>query len=118
MCSIRRTWKNVKRKEHPHRNQDEALLRPGSASLAVRVRMMVYEERGRSKTVSGRDELAEENHRKKYIREKVRNEQTREELGAEETVVQKIKKRRLYSGLDTWKGWRRKDYQIQLYMDM
>src|SRR6218665_1588905 len=28
-------------------------------------------------------------------REKVRNEQTREELGAEETVVQKIKKRRL-----------------------
>src|SRR6218665_1261101 len=27
--------------------------------------------------------------------EKVRNEQTREELGAEETVVQKIKKRRL-----------------------
>ena len=28
-------------------------------------------------------------------REKVRNEQTREEVGAEETVVQKIKKRRL-----------------------
>jgi len=28
-------------------------------------------------------------------REKVRNEQTREELGAEKTVVQKIKKRRL-----------------------
>src|SRR6218665_3706380 len=23
-----------------------------------------------------------------------------------------------YSGLDTWKGWRRKDYQMQLYMDM
>src|SRR6218665_3503623 len=50
-------------------------------------------------------------------REKVRNEQTRKELGAEETVVQKIKKRD-YSGLDTWKGWRRKDYQMQLYMDM
>src|SRR6218665_1648428 len=29
------------------------------------------------------------------IREKVRNEQTREELGAQETVLQKIKKRRL-----------------------
>src|SRR6218665_534521 len=61
-------------------------------------------------------------------REKVRNEQTRQELGAEETVVQKIKKRRLqwfghvekgdYSGLDTWNGWRGKDYQMQLYMDM
>ena len=22
-----------------------------------------------------------------------------------------------YSGLDTWDGWRRKDYQMQLYMD-
>src|SRR6218665_135551 len=48
-------------------------------------------------------------------REKVRNEQTREEL--EETVVQKIKERRL-QWFGTWKGWRRKDYQMQLYMDM
>ena len=23
-----------------------------------------------------------------------------------------------YSGLDTWKGWRRKYYQMQLYMDI
>src|SRR6218665_3554055 len=94
MCSIRGTWKNVERKEHLHRNQNETLLRPGSASLAVRLRMLESEERGRAKAVSGRDELAEENHRRSR-REKVRNEQTREELGAEETVVQKIKKRRL-----------------------
>ena len=28
----------------------------------------------------------------------------------------KISRKRDYSGLDTWKGCRRKDYQIQLYM--
>src|SRR6218665_950877 len=33
--------------------------------------------------------------KKSEMNKKVRNEQTREELGAEETVVQKIKKRRL-----------------------
>src|SRR6218665_1403968 len=59
------TRKNVGRKEHLHRNQNETLLRPGSASLAVRLRMLESEERGRAKAVSGRDELAEENHRKK-----------------------------------------------------
>jgi len=55
----------VERKEHLRRNQDDTLLRPGSASLAVRLRMLESEERGRAKTVSGRDELVEENHRKK-----------------------------------------------------
>ena len=64
MCSILGTWKNVERKEHLHRNQNESLLRPGSASLAVRLRMLESEERGRAKAVSGRDELAEENHSK------------------------------------------------------
>src|SRR6218665_2102984 len=39
-----------------------------SASLAVRLRMLESEERGRAKAVSGRDELAEENHRKKEKR--------------------------------------------------
>jgi len=33
-------------------------------------------------------------------------------------LVQKIKKKRLYCGLDTWNGWRGKDYQMQLYMNM
>ena len=33
--------------------------------LAVRLRMLESEERGRAKAASGRDELAEENHRKK-----------------------------------------------------
>src|SRR6218665_3128279 len=93
MCSIRGTWKNVERKEHLHRNQNETLLRPGSASLAVRLRMLESEERGRAKAVSGRDELRIIIGRSR--REKVRNEQTREKLGAQETVVQKIKKRRL-----------------------
>ena len=65
MCSIQGTWKNVERKEHLHRNQNETLIRPGSASLAVRLRMLESEERGRAKAASGRDELAEENHRKK-----------------------------------------------------
>ena len=65
MCSIWGTWKNVERKEHLQRNQNETLLLPGSASLAVRLRMLESEERGRAKAVSGRDELAEENHRKK-----------------------------------------------------
>ena len=84
---------NVERKEHLHRNQNETLLRPGSASLAVRLRMLESEERGRAKAVSGRDELRIIIGRSR--REKVRNEQTRDELGAQETVVQKIKKRRL-----------------------
>src|SRR6218665_980316 len=61
MCSIRGTWKNVERKEYLHRNQNETLLRPGSASLAIRLRMLESEERRRVKAVSGRDELAEEN---------------------------------------------------------
>src|SRR6218665_103282 len=64
MCSIRGTWKNVERKEHLHRNQNETLLRPGSSSLAVRLRMLESEERGRAKAVSGRDELAEEQGRR------------------------------------------------------
>ena len=55
--------------------------------------MLESEERGRAKAVSGRDELAEENHIGRSRREKVRNEQTREKLGAVETVVEKIKKR-------------------------
>src|SRR6218665_2922461 len=50
-------------------------------------------------------------------REKVRNEQTREELEAEEKWYKRSRKGG-YSGLDTWKGRRRKDYQMQLYMDM
>ena len=77
----------MERKEHIHRNQNETLLRPGSASLAIRLRMSESEERGRAKVVSGRDELAEENHICRSRNEKVRNEQTREELGAQETVV-------------------------------
>ena len=48
MCSIRGTWKNVERKEHLHGNQND-LLRPGSGSLAVRLRMLESEERGRAK---------------------------------------------------------------------
>src|SRR6218665_1753261 len=54
------------RKEHLHRNQNETLLRPGSAILALQLRMLESEERGRAKAASGRDELAEENHRKKF----------------------------------------------------
>ena len=50
-------------KEHPCRNHDENLLRHGSDSLAVRLRMLESKERGRAKAVSGRDELAEENYR-------------------------------------------------------
>src|SRR6218665_658379 len=89
MCSIRGTWKNVERKEHLHHNQDETLLCPGSASLAVRLRMLESEERGRAKDEWLRRIIG------RSRREKVRNEQTREELGVQETVVQKIKKRRL-----------------------
>src|SRR6218665_3233991 len=67
----------------------------GSASLAVRLRMLESEERERAKAVI----VAEMSWLRRIIRrrkrEKVRNEQTREELVAEETVVQKIKKRRL-----------------------
>src|SRR6218665_1131875 len=33
-------------------------------------------------------------------------------------VLQSFLLHPFYSGLDTWKGWRRKDYQMQLYMDM
>src|SRR6218665_2163026 len=50
-------------------------------------------------------------------REKVRNEQTREELGPKKQWYKRSRKGD-YSGLDTCKGWRRKDYQMQLYMDM
>jgi len=48
-----------------------------------------------------RDELTEKNQRQNYVEEKkIINEQTKEELGAQETVVQEIKKRMLlYSGL-------------------
>ena len=59
----------MERKEHLHRNQNETLLRPGIASLAVRLRMLetwsLRKEDARRLAVSGRDELAEENHRKK-----------------------------------------------------
>src|SRR6218665_2712418 len=50
-------------------------------------------------------------------REKVRNEQTRKELGLKKQWYKRSRKGD-YSGLDTWKGWRREDYQMQLYMDM
>ena len=33
MCSIRGTWKNVERKQHLHRNQNENLLRLGTPVL-------------------------------------------------------------------------------------
>ena len=39
--------------------------------------------------------MAEEDQGQKSKRKKIRNEQTRQELGVQETVVQKIKKRRL-----------------------
>src|SRR6218665_2267626 len=86
-------------------------------ALAVRLRMLESEERGRAKAVSGRDELVEEHHIGRSRREKVRNEQTREELGAEETVVQKIKKRRLqwFGHVERMEG---KNYQMQLCPDM
>src|SRR6218665_842121 len=56
-------------------------------------------------------------------REKFRNEQTSEMNKQEKSLglkKQRYKRSRKgdYSGLDTWKGWRRKDYQMQLYMDM
>src|SRR6218665_1360436 len=63
--------------------------------------MLESEERGRAKAVSSRDELAEENHIGRSRREKVRNEQIREELGAEETVVYKRSRKGDYS---TWFG--------------
>src|SRR6218665_3825602 len=125
MCSIRGTWENVERKEHLHRNQNETLLRPGSASLAVglRLRMLESEERGRAKAAI----VAEMSWLRRIIgrsrREKVRNEQTSEmnkrekSLGLKKQWYKRSRKGD-YSGLDTWKGWRRKDYQMQLYMDM
>src|SRR6218665_1518339 len=120
MCSIRGTWKNKERKEHLHRNQNETLLRPGSASLVARLRMLESEERGRAKARPF-SSVAEISWLRRIIgrsrREKVRNEQTREELGARKQWYKRSRKGD-YSGLDTWKGWRRKDYQMQLYVDM
>src|SRR6218665_906285 len=53
MSSIRGTWKNVERKEHLHHNRDETLLHPGSASLAVWLRMLESEERAWGSRNSG-----------------------------------------------------------------
>src|SRR6218665_3085952 len=95
MCSIRGTWKNVERKEHLHRNQNETLLRPG----VVPVLLYGSECWSLRKEDERRLLVAEMSWLGRIIgrsrREKVRNEQTREELGAQETVVQKMKKRRL-----------------------
>src|SRR6218665_855197 len=109
MCSIRGTWKNVERKEHLHRNQDETLLGPGvllygSECWSLRKedeRRLLVAEMSWLRRIIGRSR-----------REKVRNEQTREELGLKKQWYKRSRKGD-YSGLDTWKRWRRKDYQMQ-----
>src|SRR6218665_2499194 len=50
-------------------------------------------------------------------REKVRMNKQEKSLGLKKQWYKRSRKGD-YSGLDTWKGWRRKDYQMQLYMDM
>src|SRR6218665_3750300 len=88
MCTIRGTLKNVERKECLHWNQDETLLRPGSVGVAVRLRMLESEKKRMSEEMSWLRRI-----RGRSRREKVRSEKAREELGVQETVVEKIKKR-------------------------
>ena len=53
------------------------------------------------------------------VREEKKSEMNKQEksLGLKKQWYKRSRKGD-YSGLDTWKGLRRKDYQMQLYMDM
>src|SRR6218665_82304 len=94
MCRIRGTWKNVERKNISIATKMKlyyALVVPvlvyGSECWSLRKedeRRLLVADMSWLRRIIGRSR-----------REKVRNEQTRKELGAQETVVQKIKKRRL-----------------------
>src|SRR6218665_1307812 len=88
-----------------------------SAGVIVRFRMLESEARGL--TVSGRDEY--------YWLRRIRGRSPREKksemnkqdksLGFKKQWYKRSRKED-YSGLDMWDGWRGKDYQTQLHMDM